>query len=259
MADIFSWFADAEIAIHEMAIADAPAELFPDEAAYVSRAVPRRVQEFAAGRFCARRAMAKLGHAPAPIPAAPDRAPIWPEGLVGSITHAAGHCAAAVARAADGYRGIGLDLEPSSPLPPDILDTVCLPEELAWLQRQPSADRDVLARAIFSAKECAYKVQYRLSGVLLEFHDLRLALDMGEGRFVAAFARDCPPFAMHDEIAGRIRIDRGFIACAAVLRSAPALWSSASDRKVGTGFRINPMRKQKARAAPAVPIKSPPI
>jgi 4'-phosphopantetheinyl transferase EntD len=218
MADIFSWFASAEIAVHETAIADALADLFPEEAAQVSRAVPARVQEFAAGRFCARQAMTQLGYAPAPIPAAPDRSPIWPAGLVGSVTHSVGHCAAAVARAADGFQAIGLDLEPASALPPDILDMVCLPEEQAWLQSQPSADRDVLARAIFSAKECAYKAQYPLSGVMLEFHELRLALDLGSGHFNASFLRACPPFALDAEISGEIRIAEGFIACAATLR-----------------------------------------
>jgi 4'-phosphopantetheinyl transferase EntD len=161
--------------------------------------------------------MEKLGHAPAPVPAAPDRAPVWPAGLVGSITHAAGRCAAAVARAADGFQAIGLDLEPASALPPDILETVCLPGEQAWLQSQPAADRDVLARAIFSAKECAYKAQYPLSGVLLEFHELGLALDLRSGRFTATFLRDCPPFSRHAELSGHIRIAGGFIACAAAL------------------------------------------
>jgi hypothetical protein len=36
-------------------------------------------------------------------------------------------------------------------------------------------------------------------------------------------------------------------------------WLTASDRKVDTGFRTNPMRKQKARAALPSLIKSPPL
>lgn len=214
----FAWLADAHIAVREMALADELGELFPEERAYVTRAVPRRAREFAAGRTCARQAMATLGYPSAAIPAGADRAPCWPDGLIGSITHTADHCAAAVARRGDGYRAIGLDLEPALALPPELIDTVCLPAEKAWLQDQPPSDRPVLARAIFSAKECAYKAQYPLSRQMLEFHELHLALDMQRGRFAATLLRDCPPFAMDECIAGRFRIERGHIACAVALR-----------------------------------------
>jgi 4'-phosphopantetheinyl transferase EntD len=219
MAHYFSWSADKHIAIYEMAIADMSANLFPEERATLTRAVPRRIREFATGRECARQAMAKLGYPPAPIVAGADRAPCWPHGLVGSITHAAEHCAAAVARTGDGYHSLGLDLEPALALSPDLLETICLPAERTWLEAQPRSDREVFARAIFSAKECAYKVQYPLSRQVLEFYDLRLELDMQQGQFVAVFARDCPPFASGDEIVGGIRIERGHVACAAAIFS----------------------------------------
>jgi 4'-phosphopantetheinyl transferase EntD len=219
MADCFSWFADAEIAVHEMAIADASqAELLPEERAHVGRAVPKRVREFAAGRICARRAIVKLGLAPAAIPAGADRAPVWPDGVIGSITHADGHCAAAVARAGGGIAAIGLDLEEAAPLPEGVLEIVCSAEEQAWLQAQPAAEREILARAIFSAKECAYKAQYTLSRQMLEFHDLRLDLDPAQGRFATTFLRDAAPFARGQTISGRLRIATGRIACAMVLR-----------------------------------------
>ena len=156
-----------------------------------------------------------------PAPAGAARAPCWPRGLAGSITHAAEHCAAAIVRIVDGYRAIGLDLQPALPLPPEFVDTVCLPAELAWLHGQPRADRAVLARAIFSAKECAHKVQYPLSRQMLEFHELHLALNMERARFIATFLRDCPPFAMGEGIAGHVGIDRGQIACAVALRETP--------------------------------------
>jgi 4'-phosphopantetheinyl transferase EntD len=219
MTDCFSWFADAEIAVHEMAIADASnAELLPEEQAYVGRAVPKRVQEFAAGRICARRAMAKLGLPAAAIHAGADRAPVWPDGVIGSITHADGHCAAAVARAGRGIDAIGLDLEEAAPLPEGVLEIVCSADEQDWLEAQPAAEREILARAIFSAKECAYKAQYVLSRQMLEFHDLRLGLDLVQGSFAATFLRDAAPFARGEAISGRLRIATGRIACALVLR-----------------------------------------
>ena len=74
-----------------------PADLLPGEAVYVAKAVPKRINEFAAGRACARRALATFGMPGAVLLAAPDRQPLWPTGFVGSITHTAGFCAAAVA------------------------------------------------------------------------------------------------------------------------------------------------------------------
>ena len=220
MADCFSWFADAEIAVHEMAVGDASeAELLPEELAHVRRAVPKRVQEFAAGRICARRAMAKLGLPPAAIPAGADRAPVWPDGVLGSITHADGHCAAAVARSGHGIAAIGLDLEEAALLPEGVLEIVCSAEEHAWLDAHSSAEREILARAIFSAKECAYKAQYVLSRRMLEFHDLHLDLDLPQGRFAAIFLRDVPPFARGQTMTGRLRIATGRIACALALRA----------------------------------------
>ena len=60
----------------------------------MARAVPQRRREFFAGRLAAHRAMEALGHLPEPVPMGQDRAPVWPQGLVGSISHGAGACAA---------------------------------------------------------------------------------------------------------------------------------------------------------------------
>src|ERR1700761_3617241 len=77
---------------------DAPdVTLFPDEEALLGRAVEKRRREFAAGRGCARRALAALGLPPAPLLPGEGGAPRWPDGVVGSITHCAGYAAAAVA------------------------------------------------------------------------------------------------------------------------------------------------------------------
>ncbi len=88
-----------------------PALLWPEEARHLSSAaVPKRVQEFVAGRLCARRALAELGIVDFPIRVAADRQPCWPAQAVGSITHTAGFCAAVVA-ARDRILALGLDTE----------------------------------------------------------------------------------------------------------------------------------------------------
>lgn len=77
------------------------AKLLPEEEAIIARAVPRRRREFAAGRWCARAALAQLGEPPVPILRGPQNEPQWPAGIAGSITHCAGYRAAAAARTAE--------------------------------------------------------------------------------------------------------------------------------------------------------------
>src|ERR1700683_1547885 len=96
------------------AFADDPAVvLFPSELAVAATASQRRRREFATARGCAHAALAGLGLPSAAI--LPDRrgAPIWPEGVVGSITHCSGYRAAAVAPAGQGA-AVGLGAEPAA-------------------------------------------------------------------------------------------------------------------------------------------------
>ena len=121
----FAMLLDPRIAVAEAPLGGEPPDLPADEALSIVNAVPRRHLEFATGRECARRAMAALGHARASMPRAQDRVPIWPDDLVGSITHTDLWAAAAVARRDQGFVAIGIDLEPADALPPELWTSVC--------------------------------------------------------------------------------------------------------------------------------------
>src|SRR5207245_11366486 len=115
----------------------------------------RSRREFAAGRACARAALHRLGFPRGPLLSGADRAPIWPAGAVGSITHCPGYCAAAVARRRD-VRALGIDAELNEPLPDGVAELVCTETELTWTAM--SAPRGTHWQAlIFSAKESVYK------------------------------------------------------------------------------------------------------
>ena len=151
----------------------------------------RRV-EFAAGRSAARAAMAALGLPPLPILMGADRAPVWPGGVTGTITHCAGACLALAGRAAD-WRGLGLDAEPLVPLEAGLWPLILGPDE----------EGDGLqALRSFVAKEAAYKAQYPLSRTLFDFHTLRL--DWRGDMFTARFTRAVPPFAKGAPLQGRL-------------------------------------------------------
>ena len=158
-----------------------PAPLYPEEAEVVARAVPKRRREFALVRACARRAMDKLGVPPQPLLPGERGAPGWPPGLVGSMTHCDGYCAAALARATD-LASLGIDAEPHQPLPEGVLDAVSLPTEAARLNRLAGRHPEVhWDRLLFSAKESVYKAWFPLTGQWLDFSeaDIEVSVDAG--------------------------------------------------------------------------------
>jgi 4'-phosphopantetheinyl transferase EntD len=183
---------------------DWDARLLPDEEAMVARAIERRRREVAAGRSCARRALALLGAPPTALPADGDRVPRWPSGVVGSITHTRGFCAAAVAWQRD-LRALGIDAEhPIDTERADVMRLVATPGEAAWLARLGQDQRAAGAGLVFSAKEALYKCQFPLTREMLDFSDVELWLDGCDlvaspvGELTAAFrpgtrARDLPP------------------------------------------------------------------
>lgn len=162
--------------------------MFAGEAAAVSGASVERRREFATGRHCARRALLAIGEAVAPVLRDKDGAPVWPNGVVGSITHCAGYRAAAVARSED-VAGIGIDAEPHDPLPPDVLDLVAGDEERARLPALYEADPSLhWDRILFCVKEAVFKAWFPLTGGWLEFEDVSATVRL-DGTFSAAVGR----------------------------------------------------------------------
>lgn len=188
-------------------------ELLPEEQAVVKGAVSRRVAHFKAGRVCAHRALHRLGASPdRPVLQAEDRGPIWPDGFVGSITHTDAWCAAAVARANE-VRSVGIDLEPSTPLKESVFDRVCTPTEQRRLA--DLAEREVMAKVVFSAKEAVYKCQRPVTGRYLGFHAVEVELD--DTGFVAVFQESAGEFRPGDRLSGRYLVEGGLVATACVL------------------------------------------
>lgn len=149
--------------------ADDPcARLAPAEEPAVARAVATRRAEFTTGRSLARDALRRLGIPADAIPVGDRRAPVWPDGVVGSITHCAGLRAVAVARASV-VRSVGIDAERHAALPDGVLDAVSDEGEREHLATLPPGTHwDAL---LFSAKESVYKTWFPLTGRWLGFDD----------------------------------------------------------------------------------------
>jgi len=112
-------------------------------------------------------------------------APVWPPGVVGSMTHCDGYRAAALALDSQ-IRTIGVDAEPNLSLPDGVLGKVAGPDERAALSGYAAVDPGVnWDRLLFCAKEAVYKAWFPLARRWLGFLDAHVVFDPREGTFVA--------------------------------------------------------------------------
>jgi 4'-phosphopantetheinyl transferase EntD len=169
------------VATHE----DLRGALYPEEETVVGRAVEKRRREFTTARACAREALGRLGQPHQAIPSGPRGEPLWPAGIVGSITHCDGYRACVAARAGD-LVTVGVDAEPNQPLPDGLLGDIALPEEREMLgaltRDEPAVSWD---RLLFSAKEAVYKAWYPLAERWLGFEDAILEIDRSSRTYSA--------------------------------------------------------------------------
>jgi 4'-phosphopantetheinyl transferase EntD len=169
------------------------ADLLPAERPAVSDSVPLRQEQFATGRACARRLLDRLAGTERALPSGHDRAPVWPRGFLGSISHASDLCVAAVARLSD-VSGVGIDVEVNEGIESDLWDLICTAPEQTWLYGQPPRLRAGFVRALFSAKECTYKCLSPKRRVAFEPRDLDIHLDLARGKFQARLPNERAAF-----------------------------------------------------------------
>ncbi len=198
--------------------------LYPEEEKVVAKAVEKRRREFTTARACAREALERLGLPRQAIPSGARGEPLWPEGVVGSITHCEGYRACAVAWARD-LLAVGVDAEPNRPLPDGLLGDIALPEEREQLNRlareAPGTHWD---RLLFSAKESIYKVWFPLAERWLGFEDALVAIDPREQRFSARILVPGPTVQGGElrEVEGRWLVADGLVVAAIALPASEA-------------------------------------
>ncbi|MDN6857355.1 4'-phosphopantetheinyl transferase superfamily protein [Pseudomonas sp. CAN2814] len=128
--------------------------------ANIQRSVAKRQAEYLAGRLCAREALLAAG-GPAQVPGTDEeRAPVWPAGFCGSITHGDGWAAAIVAHNSE-WRSLGLDVENrlETARAERLAAEILTPDELARLDPQQAALQVTLT---FSLKESLFKALFPL-------------------------------------------------------------------------------------------------
>jgi enterobactin synthetase component D len=171
---------------------------FPDN---LQKAVAKRRAEYLAGRFVARQVLNMLEVRDYSLSNGVDRAPQWPTGLIGSLSHnnQRALCAAQIITpAADAsgetrqVHGVGLDIESliaverAKGLWPGILGK----EEYSYFQESPLPFNQLLTLA-FSAKESLFKAVYPQLGRYFDFLEARFSsYSLDSGRFELQLLRD---------------------------------------------------------------------
>ncbi|UCH94839.1 MAG: 4'-phosphopantetheinyl transferase superfamily protein [Candidatus Aminicenantes bacterium] len=161
-----------------------------DDRALSPRASRKRVLEFRLGRAAAAEAMSHLIPRPVSVGKARSGEPLWPNHIVGSITHKR-FVAAAVVAAKNHIQSIGIDLE-------DIKDHVNLEiaqrfsteKELRWIHALDNRPAALKLKMLFSAKESLYKTIFQWKQEPLGSKTMELTDVPGSNIFQVSFPGD---------------------------------------------------------------------
>lgn len=148
---------------------------------FFDRAVAARRADYLAGRLCAREALRKAGCAPGVPATGAMREPLWPQGMVGSITHTRSYALAVVARQQH-CRWLGVDAEEVDPrrASSEAFDLVASAAERQRLLAQWPLPAQAFTVA-FGAKEAFFKAASAAVGRYFDFHDVVIAAVAANG------------------------------------------------------------------------------
>lgn len=154
-----------KVALHGYAIHDFQL-LFPE-----LKVSSVREQELIVGRYCAGIALRKFDIIGCEVGQNFDGSPVWPSGMIGSITHSKGWVLAVVARSED-FQSIGIDLEKMNRLKVTSIQRI-----VHDLEVESVGDDSRRATILFALKEAFYKTQSPIFKGQLNFRDLALSVD----------------------------------------------------------------------------------
>lgn len=164
---------------------------FPE---HLAPAVAKRRAEYLAGRYLARKVLAPLGHSHFTLLRGENRAPLWPQGIAGAISHNVDTALCAVQRE-EGTGGVGIDVETQIPSKraEGLWSGIVSEAECLWLCQQ-SQPFNLLLTLVFSAKESLFKALYPQVGCYFDFLDARIvALNSQECTFELALQKTLTP------------------------------------------------------------------
>ena len=137
----------------------------------VINAVTSRQREYIAGRVLARELLDRIGVNAQTIASGPKREPLWPTGIVGSISHNERSCAVVVAQNSV-VTSVGIDIETIGRIARHLWANLFTEEETEHLLQLEPAAQSRQATVFFSIKEAFYKYQFPLTQSWVGFRDV---------------------------------------------------------------------------------------
>jgi len=137
----------------------------------VINAVTSRQREYIAGRVLARELLDRIGVNAQTIASGPKREPLWPTGIVGSISHNERSCAVVVAQNSV-VTSVGIDIETIGRIDRHLWANLFTEEETEHLQQLEPAAQSRQATVLFSIKEAFYKYQFPITQGWVGFRDV---------------------------------------------------------------------------------------
>ena len=187
-----------QVARCHFALADYRDESYPEAGLtlpdHLARAVPKRRAEYLAGRVLARQLLAPLGFADFTLARGEDRAPQWPPGIAGALSHNS-HTALCAVHRESGLGGVGLDVETllSVERAEELWGAIVSPAEREALLGE-TLPFNALLTLTFSAKESLFKTLYPQVRCYFDFLDARMtAVDVQRQTFVLELLKTLTP------------------------------------------------------------------
>ena len=145
-------------------------------------AVLKRQCEYLAGRFCANESLKQLEHKLATeivnkeVATGKNREPLWPQGVLGAISHSSRFAMAIVAQDKGAYLGVGIDIEEemTEHLARDVSGQIMSEKEKRLNKRPDGFDNKSFVTLVFSAKESIFKALYPSVGEYFGFEACEL-------------------------------------------------------------------------------------
>lgn len=177
------------VVLRSAPVRDHFASLTHCEQSLVAHAVERRRAEFSTGRVLAADGLRELGIPRHPIGRGSHNEPLWPPGIVGSISHSSGICIVVLA-SSNAMEFIGIDVESCTADVTKIGKLIMTPREL---QRRSTADAvtlDERTRVTFCAKEAVFKAIFPLVARFVDFQEVALTVNADTQTFEARACKD---------------------------------------------------------------------
>lgn len=167
----------------ELKVQNYSCNLYEEERNLITKATLKRRNEFSTGRYGIKRLLKFYGINYFPIKCDQKGMPIFPSGIIGSISHSDKKCLVAMSTSKE-YKSIGVDIEEYSKLDLSLCRYFLHKSEVEFVNSQIAAYQRIMAAVFFSVKESFYKMQYSITKSYLGFLDVQVSyIEVGSLQF----------------------------------------------------------------------------